>query len=124
MNSASSQKARVRSAWGRVKCGSGTWGVGAAAKPVGGAVAEDAGGAPPSGRWPTSSGARTISRTLGSKPTARTARPTAIQPARQPPNRMAPWAISGRQTRPTICAAVAIAVAVVRRAMNQLFTAP
>jgi hypothetical protein len=56
---------------------------------------------------------------------ARTARPMAIQPARQEPySTMAAWPISGRVARPTICAVVASALAVARRVMNQLFTAP
>ena len=58
------------------------------------------------------------------KPITSTAIPTASQPARQPLCRIAVCAISGRMTSPAICAIVAIAVAKVRREMNQLFTAP
>ena len=71
-----------------------------------------------------SSGARTSSSQVGTKPTASTARPTASHPVRQPPWAMPNAAISGRQTSPTNCATVAIAVVRVRRVTNQLFTAP
>ena len=61
---------------------------------------------------------------VGTKPITSTALPTPSQPARQPPCSIADCAINGRQTSPAICATVAMPVAKVRRATNQLLTTP
>ena len=53
-----------------------------------------------------------------------TAVPTPSQPAGQPPRSMLNCAMSGSITRPDICATVAMPLAKVRRATNQLLTTP
>ena len=60
---------------------------------------------------------------VGMKPTSKTVIPMAIQAVRQLPRVIAASAIKGRQTRPDICASVAMPVASVRRTTNQLLTA-
>ena len=77
-----------------------------------------------SGTSPTSSGRRTRNSQTGRKPTINTVAPIATQPLRQPPSRIASCAMIGIATRPDIWARVAIDVASVRRATNQLFNAP
>jgi hypothetical protein len=49
--------------------------------------------------------------------------PIAIQPLRQPPSRIASWAMIGIATSPDIWARVAIEVAMARRETNQLLSA-
>jgi hypothetical protein len=78
----------------------------------------------PSGSNPTSSGRRTTKSQVGTKPTSRTAMPTASHPARQPCCCMAKWAIRGSAMRPTIWARFTIELASARRSTNQLFKAP
>ena len=110
VKSESSQKAGVRSAWLRLKRGSG-----AAGPPVAGAR---------SAVSPTSSGRRTTRSQTGRKPTTSTVVPTATQPARQSPSRIATCATIGSATSPPIWASVAIELARARRATNQLLRAP
>ena len=102
---------------GRVKCGSG----------VGGVVGlrggrHDGARHRVAGRRPRAHG-RSAARWAGSRPQIRR-RPRRSSRRANHQTASQLWAISGRQTRPIICEVVAIALAVVRRAMNQLFTAP
>ena len=87
-------------------------------------VADGVAALAPTGRRPTSSGARISSAQLGISPTISVAAPMASHPARQPPHAMAAYPISGIRISPTIWASVTMEVATARRATNHVLTAP